>query len=326
MAVSEKKLQANRANAQKSTGPKSKDGKAKVALNATRHGLRSQQIVLPGEDPAAFDQMIATWMDDWKPPTDARRLLVEQAVAHAWRFASRCLKVERDHLIDRGRRRPPGAHDRAAAFPRVEAAIELLPEGPGQGSSRRCWPSARGPWRCSASGTNWPRRRRPTTGPISGPTTAAWSTSSASAARPTRPRWAAWHHGLVAAGRGRTSPSRPPSPPTPRPTRTRPTPWPPSFLGVHRRAGGRAGVVPGRDVRRGGGASRKRGWRVAGGGADDSAAGRAALAVRGVSTAATSAPRSTSSLSSPAASAHRPGRRRRAGGHRDDASRSCERG
>ena len=127
MAVSEKKLQANRQNAQKSTGPKSRDGKAKVALNATRHGLRSQQIVLPGEDAAAFDQMISSWMDDWKPPTDARRLLVEQAVAHAWRLR-RCLKVERDHLIDRGRA-AVRAHDRAAAS-RVEAAVELLPEDP----------------------------------------------------------------------------------------------------------------------------------------------------------------------------------------------------
>ena len=127
MPCSEKKRQANRQNAQKSTGPKSKDGKAEVALNAVTHGLRSQQIVLPGEDAAAFDQMVASWMDDWKPPTDARRLLVEQAVAHAWRLR-RCLKVERDHLIDRGRA-AVRAYERSAAA-RAKAAIELLPRDP----------------------------------------------------------------------------------------------------------------------------------------------------------------------------------------------------
>ena len=39
---------ANRQNALKSTGPKTPDGKAAVRLNALRHGLLSQEILLPG--------------------------------------------------------------------------------------------------------------------------------------------------------------------------------------------------------------------------------------------------------------------------------------
>ncbi len=127
MPCSEKKRQANRQNAQKSTGPKSKLGKQKVALNALKHGLRSAQIVLPGEDAAAFDGMLATWMDDWKPPTDARRVLVEQAVAHAWRLR-RCLKLERDHLVERGQE-AVFAHSRDAAS-RARFEVARLAQDP----------------------------------------------------------------------------------------------------------------------------------------------------------------------------------------------------
>ena len=41
------KAAANRQNALKSTGPKTPDGKAAVRLNALRHGLLSEEIVLP---------------------------------------------------------------------------------------------------------------------------------------------------------------------------------------------------------------------------------------------------------------------------------------
>jgi hypothetical protein len=48
--TSEKKAEANRRNALKSTGPKTPEGKAAVSLNALKHGLLSQEILLRGED------------------------------------------------------------------------------------------------------------------------------------------------------------------------------------------------------------------------------------------------------------------------------------
>jgi hypothetical protein len=55
--ISEKQLEANRANAQKSTGPKTEAGKKRSSLNAFRHGLTGQVLVLPEEDREAFNQL-----------------------------------------------------------------------------------------------------------------------------------------------------------------------------------------------------------------------------------------------------------------------------
>ncbi|MDR3621366.1 MAG: hypothetical protein P4L85_18590, partial [Paludisphaera borealis] len=53
-------LQANRANAKKSCGPKSDDGKARSRLNALKHGLcaKTVNLVLPHEDPAELEAKI----------------------------------------------------------------------------------------------------------------------------------------------------------------------------------------------------------------------------------------------------------------------------
>jgi hypothetical protein len=53
--ISDKQLEANRENAQKSTGPKTEAGKKRSSLNAIRHGLTGQVLVLPDQDLAAFN-------------------------------------------------------------------------------------------------------------------------------------------------------------------------------------------------------------------------------------------------------------------------------
>ena len=45
---------ANRRNAQRSTGPKSPEGKARSARNATTHGIFCRDICLDGESEAEF--------------------------------------------------------------------------------------------------------------------------------------------------------------------------------------------------------------------------------------------------------------------------------
>jgi hypothetical protein len=55
--TSDKKAEANRRNALKSTGPRTPEGKAAVRLNALKHGLLSEEILLPGEDEGALREL-----------------------------------------------------------------------------------------------------------------------------------------------------------------------------------------------------------------------------------------------------------------------------
>ena len=45
-----------------------------------------QRVVLPGEDPAAFDAELRAWLDDWKPRSHTRTVLVERAAVASWRL------------------------------------------------------------------------------------------------------------------------------------------------------------------------------------------------------------------------------------------------
>jgi hypothetical protein len=65
--VSERRLAANRANAQKSTGPRTPEGKRRSALNATRHGILSQVLHLPEEEMAAYDEFTAPYVSSLCP-------------------------------------------------------------------------------------------------------------------------------------------------------------------------------------------------------------------------------------------------------------------
>src|SRR5437763_7440725 len=54
--ISEKQLEANRRNAQSSTGPKTDDGKRRCSQNARRHGLTGQVSVMTDEDRIAHEK------------------------------------------------------------------------------------------------------------------------------------------------------------------------------------------------------------------------------------------------------------------------------
>ena len=57
--TSEKQIIANRANSEKSTGPKTPETKAISAMNALRHGLTGQVNLMPDEDREAHDKFCA---------------------------------------------------------------------------------------------------------------------------------------------------------------------------------------------------------------------------------------------------------------------------
>jgi hypothetical protein len=88
-----KQIAANQRNAQKSTGPKSRPGKDKTRFNGLKHGLRAEQVVLPGESDAEFQAERQAWFDDWRPQSHTRAVLVERAAVASWRLR-RSVRVE----------------------------------------------------------------------------------------------------------------------------------------------------------------------------------------------------------------------------------------
>jgi len=83
---SEKKVEANRRNALKSTGPKTPEGKAAVRLNALRHGLLSKETLLPGEDEEALRELDERLKDELHPVGGLENLLVDRIIASYWRL------------------------------------------------------------------------------------------------------------------------------------------------------------------------------------------------------------------------------------------------
>lgn len=98
--ATEKQLAANRANALKSTGPRTSEGKASSCMNSVTHGLRARPIVLPAEDPAEFQQLHDSLEAAWQPADAAERILVEQMVTAYWKLA-RMEKGEATMLRDK---------------------------------------------------------------------------------------------------------------------------------------------------------------------------------------------------------------------------------
>jgi hypothetical protein len=86
-------IAANRRNAQRSTGPKTPEGKAAVRLNALKHGLTAENAVIDGEDEEAFDELLNTFLDDLQPAGPLETALVHQVVMAQWRLA-RCRAIE----------------------------------------------------------------------------------------------------------------------------------------------------------------------------------------------------------------------------------------
>ncbi|HWE35755.1 MAG TPA: hypothetical protein VG406_04220, partial [Isosphaeraceae bacterium] len=96
---SETQRRQSRINGAKSRGPTSPGGKDKVKLNGLKHGLRAEQVVLPGEDPEEFEAELEGWSGEFRPGGHLRAVLVERAAVASWRLR-RCVRAESDMLTE----------------------------------------------------------------------------------------------------------------------------------------------------------------------------------------------------------------------------------
>jgi hypothetical protein len=88
-------ITANRANAQKSTGPRSVEGKSASRFNALKHGIDAESIVIPGEDPADYDTLAEAYDQDFRPATPSEFFHVETMLRAIW-MKRRLERVEAD--------------------------------------------------------------------------------------------------------------------------------------------------------------------------------------------------------------------------------------
>ena len=86
MNPSSARAEANRANAQHSTGPTSAEGKAKSSMNAVKTGLTGQTVLLPTDDALAYQQHLDRHFKSYAPANDAEHTLVQAIADTEWRL------------------------------------------------------------------------------------------------------------------------------------------------------------------------------------------------------------------------------------------------
>jgi hypothetical protein len=79
-----KQIDANRRNAQKTTGPRSAQGKAASRANSLKTGLYTRSRVIAGEDPAELRALADRYFLRWEPATPEESFLVATLVDSDW--------------------------------------------------------------------------------------------------------------------------------------------------------------------------------------------------------------------------------------------------
>src|SRR5580692_4178005 len=126
--ATEKQIEANRRNAQKSTGPRSAIGKSNSSRNNLRHGLTGHISLLPTEDREAHDAFCNELIDSFSPETPMERQLADSISEDSWRL-NRALAIENNMFAlghQHERREIQLALADAATFQTQAAAFNLL--------------------------------------------------------------------------------------------------------------------------------------------------------------------------------------------------------
>jgi hypothetical protein len=121
--ASEAQVLANRSNAEKSTGPRTPEGKAAVSQNAVRHGLLAREVVIKGEDLGQFEFYRDQMLGELAPVGSVESMLAERVVSLSWRLqrAERLQGAAFDSL-----------YEKETAEPLVKLPVLLRPKGAGR--------------------------------------------------------------------------------------------------------------------------------------------------------------------------------------------------
>src|SRR5918999_819432 len=86
MATSQKRIEANRANARRSTGPRTARGKRASSRNALAHGLTSRAALLPGDDPEEYRRFVHSMLRELDPHGPMQEELVGEIANLTWKL------------------------------------------------------------------------------------------------------------------------------------------------------------------------------------------------------------------------------------------------
>jgi hypothetical protein len=88
-----KQIEANRLNSQKSTGPRSVEGKARSSQNALKSGIDAESLIIHGEDRAALEALTQEYVERFHPTTPEQRHYVDTLIRNDWQLR-RLAKVD----------------------------------------------------------------------------------------------------------------------------------------------------------------------------------------------------------------------------------------
>jgi hypothetical protein len=94
-----RQIAANKQNAQKSTGPRSEEGKAKSSLNHLSHGLTSSLNVVHDEQPEEFKALLIDLMTEYEPATPTEQILVEKMSTNQW-LSLRAIRLQGESFLN----------------------------------------------------------------------------------------------------------------------------------------------------------------------------------------------------------------------------------
>ena len=77
---------ANRRNARKSTGPRTRHGKALASQNALKHGLSASRSLIASESHAEYDLHSRLILDELNPISPVESILADRVISLSWRL------------------------------------------------------------------------------------------------------------------------------------------------------------------------------------------------------------------------------------------------
>src|SRR5690349_20017554 len=84
MSLNTDRAAINRENSKHSTGPTTSEGKARSSQNALKHGLGARAILLPSDDPAAFQRHLDSFVNEYQPQGPTEQQLVRTLANNSW--------------------------------------------------------------------------------------------------------------------------------------------------------------------------------------------------------------------------------------------------